>query len=57
MTKKEETQTAPCTTAATPSAEVHPVGGSLSRVLLDAFKQACEVGSALDLKWAILGGA
>ena len=41
--------TAPCTTAATPSAEVHPIGGSVSGVLLDALEQARQVGGALDL--------
>ena len=41
--------TAPCTTAATPSAEIHPIRGGLSGVLLDALEQARQVRSALDL--------
>ena len=45
----KKTHTAPCTTAATPSAEVHPIGGSVSGVLLDALEQARQVGGALDL--------
>ena len=41
--------TAPCTTAATPSAEIHPIRGGLSGVLLNALEQARQVRSALDL--------
>ena len=41
--------TAPCTTAATPSAEIHPIRGGLSGVLLNTLEQACQVRSALDL--------
>ena len=47
--ENKKKQTAPCTTAATPSAEVHPIGGSVSGVLLDALEQARQVGGALDL--------
>ena len=41
--------TAPCTTAATPSAEIHPIRGGLSGILLNTLKKARQVRSALDL--------